>query len=322
MATYAIYKILFDVDPQKNLISLEDGQTAFNKAQDILEGLLEGSLPVYKMKRNGENVSLQCNVEKKMGGVTLLQLFDEKAMKYKEGHEDAEFTAHPGCYVIVDNRPGVSQLVIEHAAASFEGNTDKVRSLLENTMNSLFEEYGLTVSINQKWHSGGFWEAIEEQSVRHNDPIRSVTFEFPNPERVGPIDTPDNLAHQKLIFLNTLTQATNAAKGLLSLQGDKEKVMRLERTQEDIAGMVALCSNNGYDITVRFENYGKYRKGSDIKAFELLDNAVVKEFRDGQRSIEGVDGNFQLIQWLDKIREQTEDYSHDKKVAPKRKRVR
>ena len=66
MATYAIYKILFEVDPQKNLISLEDGNTAFDKAQDILEGMLEGSLPVYKKVKNGESIMLQCAVEKKM----------------------------------------------------------------------------------------------------------------------------------------------------------------------------------------------------------------------------------------------------------------
>lgn len=321
MATYAIYKILFEVDPQKNLISLEDGNTAFDKAQDILEGMLEGSLPVYRKKKNGENILLQCAVEKKMNGVTLMQLCDEKEMKYKEGHEDVEITAHPGCYVIVDNRPGVLQMVVEHVAASFEGKTDKVRDLIEETLNSLFEEYGLTVNINQKWHPGDFWEAIEEQSVRHNDTIRKVVFDFPNPERVGPIDPPNDLAHQKLILLNTLTQATNAAKGSLSLVSDKEKAMRLERTQEDIAGMVALCSNNGYDITVMFENYGKYRKGSDIKAFEVLDDAVIEEFRNGQRSIEGVDGNFLLIQWLDDVREQTKDYNYEK-IASKRKKVR
>lgn len=321
MATYAIYKILFEVDPQKSLISLEDGNTAFDKAQDILEGMLEGSLPVYKKVKNGESIMLQYTVEKKMNGVTLMQLCDEKEMKYKEGHEDVEITAHPGCYVIVDNRPGVLQMVVEHVAASFEGETDKVRDLIEETLNSLFEEYGLTVIINQKWHPGDFWEAIEEQSVRHNDTIRKVVFDFPNPERVGPIDPPNDLAHQKLILLNTLTQATNAAKGSLSLVSDKEKALRLERTQEDIAGMVALCSNNGYDITVMFENYGKYRNESYINAFEVLDDAVIEEFRNGQRSIEGVDGNFLLIQWLDDVLELTKDYNYEK-IASKRKKVR
>lgn len=320
MATYSIFKLLFEVDAQKNIITTEDGVTAFDKAQDILEGMLQGSLPVYK-KVKKESIKLPCTVERKMDGVTLLQLCDEKEVRYKEGHEDMGLTAHPGCYVIVDNRPGVLQMAIEHVSASFDGKAEKVRDLMEATLCSLFEEYGLTVSINQKWHPGSFWDAIEEQCERHHDTIRSVKFEFPNPQRVGPVDPPDDVTQAKLILLNTLTQATNASKGALSLISDKETVMRLERSQEDIAGLVALCSNNAYNITVQFDNYGKYRNGTDIRAVEVLDDSAVDEFKNGQRAIEGTDGNFVLIQWLDTVREQTKNYTHGK-VSAKSKKVR
>ena len=54
MAVYQIYKLLFDRSSQRDLYAVADGCSAFQKAQDILDGMLKGAkpLPITKEKRD------------------------------------------------------------------------------------------------------------------------------------------------------------------------------------------------------------------------------------------------------------------------------
>lgn len=48
MAVYQIYKILFNRSRQGNLLSKMDGRSAYDKAQELLEEMLGGVLPLTK----------------------------------------------------------------------------------------------------------------------------------------------------------------------------------------------------------------------------------------------------------------------------------
>ncbi len=52
MAVYQIYKILFNRSRQGNLLSKMDGRSAYDKAQELLEEMLGGVLPLTKEKRD------------------------------------------------------------------------------------------------------------------------------------------------------------------------------------------------------------------------------------------------------------------------------
>lgn len=128
MAVYQIYKVLFNRSRQGNLLSMMDGRSAYDKAQELLEEMLGGVLPLTKEKRDKTLVPLENYVEKKRDGVTVMVVCNEKNHKYREKLEEHELVYHPGCRVIIDNRPGIAQLAIERSQ-SFDGKTDKVRDM-------------------------------------------------------------------------------------------------------------------------------------------------------------------------------------------------
>ena len=57
MAVYQIYKVLFNRSRQGNLLSTMDGRSAYDKAQELLEEMLGGVLPLTKEKRDKTPVS-------------------------------------------------------------------------------------------------------------------------------------------------------------------------------------------------------------------------------------------------------------------------
>lgn len=128
MAVYQIYKVLFNRSRQGNLLSTMDGRSAYDKAQELLEEMLGGVLPLTKEKRDKTLVPLENYVEKRRDGVTVMVVCNEKNHKYREKLEEHELVYHPGCRVIIDNRPGIAQLAIERSQ-SFDGKTDKVRDM-------------------------------------------------------------------------------------------------------------------------------------------------------------------------------------------------
>ena len=124
----AVYQVLFNRSRQGNLLSTMDGRSAYDKAQELLEEMLGGVLPLTKEKRDKTLVPLENYVEKRRDGVTVMVVCNEKNHKYREKLEEHELVYHPGCRVIIDNRPGIAQLAIERSQ-SFDGKTDKVRDM-------------------------------------------------------------------------------------------------------------------------------------------------------------------------------------------------
>ena len=103
-----------------------DNETAYNKAQELLEDMLTGALPITKEKRDKSVVKLENYIEKKRDGITIMVVCNEKNHRYKEKMAEQELVYHPGCRVIIDNRQGVAQIAIEKSQ-SFDGKTDTVR---------------------------------------------------------------------------------------------------------------------------------------------------------------------------------------------------
>lgn len=320
MPTFATYKIMFAQANQRNCYA-EDGRTNLDCAQEYLEEVLSERLPISKEQKDKTLIPLENYVEVRRDRVTLMVVCNEKSHKYKEKMENMELVHHPGCHVIIDNREGVAQMLIERSE-SFNSNTDKVRDLIQEALCKAFSRFELTVEIRAKMRESEFWEMVENQHIQFNDPIKKVVFDFPNPDKVKPIDASQE-AIEKLTLFNTFTTAINAAKGSLSLMSDKEKIIRLEKSKEDFAQLVTLCSHNGYDIAVYFQHYGVFRYGRSVKALDVIKDNVIKEFKTGQMEMgKAVEGVFLLIQLLDSIRVRTENYTDEEPTKKKRKRSR
>lgn len=321
MAVYAIYhiNIIKALQVPLNTDELDESLVGNTEmAEKILEDCLQGSIPVLKPQKDKTLTPLECSVEKKRDRVTLLLLCNEKNHKYMEKKTAEELIYHPGCYVAIDNRPGRMQLIIERTS-SFDNKPDNVRDLLEVTFNRMLEKYQLKMEIRARQHEGEFWEMVDEQCNQHNDYIKKVSFEFPNPKTVQTVDAPIELT-RKLSVLHAFTQALNAAKGTLHMEADKNEALKLDKTKKDIAQMVQLCCMNGYNIAVRFKRYGLYKFQDKIKAFGNVKEEVMAEFISGQTRLgKSIEGEFELVQLFEKFHESRDLYTDEEPTPQTRK---
>lgn len=321
MAIFAIYKLLFDISGNGYMFADMSKEEAFAKSQSLLNEQLSKGLHVVKHSRNNIDIPLECYREKERDGVHVFVLCNEKKQKYKEKKEDMNLVYHPGCYVIIDNRPGVTQIAIERST-SFDSKTDTVRDLLVESLNKIMDPYQLTIDIRSKMREGEFWEVVDEQCKQFKDRIRKVIFDFPNPKNIGPLDAPDEDL-MRLEFLYSVLRDVNGSKGTLKVEPDKDKVLILERSKQDFARLVRLCSRNGYDLSVHFKQYGVYRYGKEVKALDQMKDDVMNEFINGQYVMGKLhEGTWELIVWLDIIRQRTENYKDEETTKPTRKKSR
>jgi hypothetical protein len=110
---------------------------------------------------------------------------------YKELKE----SSYPFCHVVIDNREGVCQMAIEQASA-FDGNPDKVRDILQESIQRELTEMGIKFEIRPKMKVKNFWEMVEEQRSVKKDVIKKVVFEFPNPDKVKGVDATPNMSER------------------------------------------------------------------------------------------------------------------------------
>lgn len=312
MATYEIFKFDFRRAGQGQLFSRENGHSALDDAQRIFGEILKEPLVITKQKRGDEVAHLENYVERRDGDILSMLVCNEKDINYRERKEEVTLTTHPGCRVIIDNRPGVGQMAIERDS-SFNGKPGTVRDLLQDALNKRLAEYRLEVEIRAKKRSSEFWEMVSEQITIHHDMPTKVSFTFPKQETV-PVDASPNVSAY-LVAARAMCSAIDATKGMLQMESDKGKVLHLERTQEDFANMVALCSQNSYDISVHFKHYGVYRFGKAVKALFELQDSIANDFARGQRTCGGG-----MKEWLDDIRQKIEGYGDEEPTEKKPKR--
>lgn len=114
-----------------------------------------------------------------------------------------------------------------------------------------------------------------------------------------------------------------AAKSQYQLDATSQGTLKLDRTQEDLAQMVGLCCNNGYQIAVHFKHGKVFRNGDCQLATFDIEEEPLNHFVNGQCVIgSSADGEpaYALVSWLDDVREYTKDYNDATQIEHKRKR--
>ena len=163
MATYAIYSYEIQ-EGKKSLFYKDSGVKAIDMANEIVSNILKSDFIVLGKKRK-QDQRLLINHFKGREGIYSWELCNVKDITSIEGHEKTTFESHPGCYVIIDNRPNICQIAIEKNSA-FDSDTDKVVKYLNRTFKGHMGEYGLKIVIKRKYQAKKFKELVLERIIK------------------------------------------------------------------------------------------------------------------------------------------------------------
>lgn len=318
---FAIYKYELTKSNQQELF--KDGESVWENAQSYLDSLLDVSqLNLYHTKKNGDTAIYPNDILKVRQGVALLHICNLTQVSIWDKYKERREVSKPFCRVIIDNRPGVAQMAIERTGA-FDGNPDKVRNILQESLHALLAPAGLSIEIRAKMRVKNFWDTVEEQMRKKDERVKRVVFEFPDPDRSEPVDAPPSMI-EHLRFLRSLSSAMGAARSSYKMEATRKGTLTLERTREDLAQMVSLCCNNGYQISVYFHRMGVFRYGERVRALFDIDEDTLTDFINGQYAMgNNSEGTltYALIETLDNIREQTKEYNDATQTDERRKRT-
>lgn len=305
MAVFAVYKYFFERG-EKNMINEHiDVENAFAHAQEIFSNLfpLTGTLKIPHTNNSGEAINYNADIQIHKNDIIIITLQNEKSKEIMTiDYAIERYKHYPFCHVIIDNRPGVGQIMVERSAA-FGYKTSTVYNIIYPYIKTkLLDEYRLTFEMNMKFKEDDFWEIINRRRTRFNDPVKSVKFTFDNPKTKKPIDASADMA-ESMIAMACIAKADKAE---LLLNATTENELEISRTNKHLANLVKLCSNNTYSVSVGFKHHGLYEYGSKEKAMVIMnDMSIIDEYLSTQTVI---NEELRLILWLDAIRNQTADY--------------
>ena len=331
---YAIYKYDFHkaiertiqaeadgVDGAKNLkiaqtcfASLFDQNTIDKLAKINKKGEVKAMLPNDVLAKSGDIFIWRVNNSQ-------LKEWWKRSGKDSKGidtYERDEIESNPYCYVLVDNRPGVGLMAIEKSTA-WGSKPDMLRDvILENFNRMLADLFDLEMRIEARMNPKDIWEFVHERLYEHNDYIRKVAFSFQNPKKISKSSAMEVKSARLKAMLRTV-EISDALKGFFTMEFDRNTNSKISQANKDMAEMVRLCGENGYDIIITFKEFKTYRINDYVRAYYPMTEDVLTGFRIGSLTIEGIT---QLEDWFNQVAEQTKDYVNESEVPKRRNRAR
>ena len=114
-------------------------------------------------------------------------------------------------------------------------------------------------------------------------------------------------------------EISDALKGFFTMEFDKNTNSRISQENKDMAEMVRLCGENGYDISITFKEFKTYRINDYVRAFYPMTSDVIQGFRIGTHTM---NDKTELEEWFDWVYEQTKDYVNESEVPKRRNKAR
>lgn len=328
---FTIYKFDFhkaatrDIEAEANGI---DGNRLLDKAEVCFQSLFDMKTidKLAKTKKNGELAMLPNDVLAMHDGIFLWRVNNSqlkewwrvngKDSKGIDCYEKDGIESNPYCYVLIDNRPGVGLMAIEKSSA-WGGNPDQLRDVVRENFNRLLRiQFDLEMRIEARMNPKDLWEFVHERIKCHDDYIRRVTFSFQNPRKINRSDSQD-IKSSHLRGMLRAVEIADALKGAFSMEFDRETSSRISQTNKDMAEMVNLCSQNGYDICIFFKEYKAYRINDYVRASYKLKMEALDDFRVNRR---GIDCKTDVEAWFNLIKEETKNYVNESEVPRRRHR--
>lgn len=332
-ALYAIYKYDFHKAQQRTIQAEADnldGNKFVKQAQTCFASLFDQNTIDHLAKPNkkGEYTLLPNDVMAKTGDIFIWRVNNSqmkewwrrsgKDSKGIDKYEIEERESNPYCFVLFDNRPGVGLMAIEKATA-WGSRPDLVRDMLLYNLNTkLSDKFDLEMRIEARMNPKDIWEFVHERLFEHNDYIRKVSFTFQNPKKINKSDAMEVKSRRLKAMLKTV-EISDALKGFFTMEFDKYTNSKISEKNKDMAEMVQLCAENGYDISITFKEYKTYRINDYVRAYYPMTLDVLERF---SRNSVTINGKTELENWFDLVAEQTKEYVNESEVPTRRNKAR
>ena len=103
------------------------------------------------------------------------------------------------------------------------------------------------------------------------------------------------------------------------MEFDKNTNSKISQNNKDMAEMVRLCGENGYDISITFKEFKTYRINDYVRAYYPMSSDMLVNFDIGVQTFEG---KTQLEEWFDMVEEETKGYVNESEVPKRRIKAR
>lgn len=328
---YAIYKYDFHKAIQSTIEAEgTDGKKYVKVAQNCFASLFDPNSidNLAKINKNGEATRLPNDVMARIGDIMIWRVNNSQIKEWwkRNGkdsngidkYEKLDIESNPYCNVLIDNRPGVCLMAIEKSSA-WGSKPDTLRDmLLENFNRILSSKYDLEMRIEARMNPTEIWNFVHERIYDHQDYIRKVSFTFQNPKKINKTDGMEVKSARLKSMMKTV-EIADALKGFFTMEFDQGSSDKVSEKNRDMAEMVRLCGENGYDISITFKDYKTYRINDYVKAYYAMTDDILISFSIGSRMI---NGKTQLEEWFDTIAEQTRQYVNESEVPKRRNSTR
>ncbi|MBR3390230.1 MAG: hypothetical protein IKG83_06930 [Prevotella sp.] len=330
---YAIYKFDFHKALERTIQAESDGidgSKYIKQAQTCFASLFDQNSidHLAKVNKKGEATRLPNDVMARMGDIFVWRVNNSqmkewwrrsgKDSKGIDKYEREEIESNPYCYVLMDNRPGICLMAIEKSSA-WAGKPDLVRDmLLENLNPVLTDRFDLEMRIEARMNPKDVWEFVHERLFEHEDYIRRIQFVFQNPKKVNKTNAME-VKSARLKAMQKTVEISDALKGFFTMEFDKNTNDKISEKNRDLAEMVRLCGENGYDIVITFKEFKTYRINDYVRAYYPMTLDKLEEFRRGVRTLSA---KTELEEWFDLVDEQTKNYVNESEVPRRRNKAR
>lgn len=328
---YAIYKYDFHKATEPLIQTRADGIDGakyLKQAQKCFESLFDQNTidGLCKISHGGDASRLPNDVLQKVGDIIMWrvnnsQMKDVWTRRGKDcngidRYEPDKVESNPYCNVLIDNRPGKCLMAIEKSAA-WSSKPDGLRDiLLENFNLLLANRFDLEMRIEARMNPKDIWDFVHECIYEHGDFVKEVKFTFQNRKKVNRTDAMEVKSSRLRAMLRT-AEIADALKAYFVMEFDQYTNGKISPKNKDLAEMVNLCANNGYDISIRFNNYKLYRINDYVRAYYPMMEEDLNGFQTGTRLL---DERTTLERWFDEVDEQTKGYVNESEVPRRRNR--
>ena len=331
---YAIYKFDFHKAIQRTIIAEAegiDGAKYVKQAQTCFASLFDQNTidKLAKKNKKGEVKAILPNDVLAKGSDLFIWRVNNSQLKewWKRNGKDSkgidkyekeEIESNPYCHVLIDNRPGFGLMAIEKSTA-WGSKPDMLRDvLLENFNRMLADLFDLEMRIEARMDPKDIWEFVHNRLYEHGDYIRKVSFVFQNPKKINKSNAMEVKSVRLKAMLKTV-EISDALKGFFTMEFDKNTNSKISPANKDMAEMVRLCGENGYDISITFKEFKTYRINEYVRAFYPITFDVIQGFRIGAHTM---NDKTELEEWFDLVYEKTKDYVNDSEVPKRRNKAR
>lgn len=307
MSDYIIHNIGLIVSPQLDFGQQEEADKPVAKFPNYYLGKIIGEkgneLSLNRTRRgSGEEHVPNC-VLRNEDGIALIRIHNKEDLMIVNLPEDAvedcdvePKSSYPFAYVVVDYRDGKCQLAIEKTSA-WDSKTTTIRNCFESFFNEkLSDSLGITTNLKEKTESTEFEQFIDERTIDHGDVIESFTFQYVNIKRNPTARIPDSLTEQ-MKMMSSVLEMYDAISGTTTMKmGSAVDTTKLKQ----LSTVVTMCSDNAFDLIVKFKDYGDYTCNESIIAKYPMNDAVISLYKDFVTpDVHTVD--FDLRLWLDDV---------------------